>query len=112
MYGLLSSAYNNYRINNATADRERFRAGNVLKNSLSLPAKGALILFEIFITIFSLLALFDIYRVKNLNIGLFIAILIIFFIPVIGDLTAIFIIVYWLISIRPESKLLQGTLNM
>jgi len=109
MYGLLSSAYNSYRINNSTVDRERFRAGKAsMKNNLSWSARGFLIIFEIFLTIIALLALFDTYQVKNWNIGLFVLILILFFIPVVGDLTAIFIIVYWLVSIRPQSQLLSA----
>jgi len=107
MYGLLSSMYNNYRINNATVDREKFRNGKAaIKNALSWPARGVIMFLEIALTVIALLALYDTYRVKNWDTWLLILVLILFFIPCIGDLVAIFIIAYWFVIIRPESRFL------
>lgn len=106
MYGLLSNAYKNYRIENSTANRESFRT----KQSLSWTAKGGILLLELVFTIIVLLVLYDIYLIKHWPTWVLIVFLVLLFIPVIGDIIGILIILYWLleIGIKKQSQILQN----
>ena len=106
MYGLLAKAYNNYRIDNSTANRESFRT----KQSLSWTAKGGILILELVFTVLVLLALYDIYLVRRLPTWLLIVFLVLLFVPVVGDVLGIVIILYWLLELglRKQSQLLGG----
>jgi hypothetical protein len=108
MYGLLSSAYSNYRITNDPASREKFRQAPKawLKHYVSWPTRGALMLVEILLTVLALLALYDTYMVKQWPAWLLVAVLILFFLPLLGDVTALFIIIYWAVEVGGKSELL------
>jgi len=101
-FGLLSAAYNDYRIKQES--KERYKG--MIKHYISWPAKGALAIFEILLTILSILCLYDIYAIKGWNTYILIAILALFFILVLGDVLALSIIVYWVIAIRENSQIL------
>jgi len=105
MYGLLSNAYNNYRIENSTVNRESFRT----RQSLSWTAKGGILILELVFTVIVLLALYDIYTIKQWPSWLFIALVILLFVPVIGDVIGIIIILYWFLElgVKKQSKLLN-----
>lgn len=106
MYGLLSTAYKNYRIENSTSNREAFHA----KQSLSLTAKGGILLLEMAFTVLVLVALYDIYLVKRWPSWLLIILLVLLFIPIIGDVIGIVVILYWMIEtgIGSRSQILKN----
>jgi hypothetical protein len=106
MYGLLSNTYKNYRIENSTSNRESFRS----KQSLSWTGKGGILLLELAFTVLVLLVLYDIYSVKHWPSWLLIVFLVVLFIPVIGDVLGILLILYWLLEIglKRKSEILQN----
>ena len=108
MYGLLSKAYESYRINNTTDAREKFRSTkkSLMKQYMSWPARGAYSILEIALTIIALLALWDCYLVKGWDSWLLVLLLVLFFVPVLGDVLALAIIIYWVLEVRPSSQLL------
>jgi hypothetical protein len=108
VFGLLTSSYDNYRITNDAANRERFRQApkSWLKQYVSWPARGAMMLLEILVTVLALLALYDTYMVKQWPAWLLVAVLILFFLPLLGDVVALFIIIYWAVEVGGKSELL------
>jgi hypothetical protein len=107
MYGLLSSAYNDYRINNSTNSRESFWTKKQMKQYLSWPARGMYSILEIILTVVALLCLWDCYLVQGWDSWLLVLLLVLFFIPYLGDCLALVIVVYWLLEVRPNSEILS-----
>ena len=104
-FGLLSSMYKTYRIDNET--KEGFRSKKAVKNFIGWPSMGAAVILEILLTILAILCLFDIAQTKTLDTWLVVLILVLFFIPYIGDIIALVLIIYWVIEVRPTSTLLK-----
>lgn len=109
-FGLLSNMYSNYRIRNDTSDREQFRQApkGFVKQYMSWPARGGVMLLEISLTVLALLALYDTYLIKSWPTWLLVAILVLFFVPLLGDVLAIFIIIYWAVEVSNKSHLLSS----
>jgi hypothetical protein len=82
--------------------------GAINKNVLSWPARGAFMLFDIILTIAAFLVAIDIFQVKKLEPWILFLIFLLFFVPVVGDILAIVLISYWILSIRPQSKMLDN----
>lgn len=112
MYGYLSQMMNNYKIQDTTDKREQFHGRknsvwkNFVRNYASFPARGTYFILEIVITILALLFLWDCYVVKGWSTWILVFILVLFFIPLIGDVLALSIIIYWLLEVRPNSQLM------
>lgn len=96
MYGLLSKAYNNYRIQNDT--REGYYAGHhgdaVILN-----------LLEAIVTVAILMISFDIFLTEKLQLPYLALILFAFYIPFFGDIVALTILLYWVINVQNRSVL-------
>lgn len=109
MFGLLSKAYNSYLINDDTGSREKYHSvkKSLLKSYLSWPARGVYTILEIALTILALLCLWDCYTVRGWDAWLLVLLLILFFVPLVGDVLAFAIIVYWVVEVRPNSQLLS-----
>lgn len=105
MYGLLSQAYKNYRIKNTT--KEGFWTSHTVKNYMSWPSRGTYYILEILLTILAILCLYDCFIVKGWDAWLLGLLLVLFFVPFIGDVLALAIIIYWITTVRSQSMLLS-----
>jgi hypothetical protein len=106
MFGLLTSTYNNYRINDSTANKEQFNKHSI-GTYKSWPYRGTFNLIEILLTIFSILVLWDCYITKKWDTQTFALLLVLFFVPYIGDILALCIIIIWFIDVRPNSNFIK-----
>ncbi len=108
-FGLLSQAYNGYAISNGTDTREKYRGTkkSLAKHYMSWPMRGAYTILEIALTILALLCLWDCYVVKGWDTWLLVLLLILFFAPLLGDVLALTIIIYWVIEVRRSSVILS-----
>lgn len=91
MYGLLSNMMNNYRISNSTASREQFTKTKKLSNV----GFAMLIMVEFLIMFMAIYAAWNLKLKMNWPSWAFPAVVLALFIPYIGDMLAIFIVVYW-----------------
>ncbi len=60
----------------------------------------------ILLYVFALICLFDIWLVLNLDGWIIATLLILLFIPVVGDVTIVCIIIYWILHVKTKSQLL------
>lgn len=103
MFGSISSA-----LARRQAIKEGYRTkGSINKYVLSWPARGAFMLLDIILTILAFLVAIDIFQVKKMEPWVLVIIFVLFFVPVVGDMLAIVLITYWIVSVRPESKMLD-----
>jgi len=103
MYGLLSSMMSSYRIRNDT--KENYNTKKLINNKSSITA-GQLV--EIIFSIITLLVLVDVWIVRPLNSWILVAILVLFSLPGIGDVTALLLIAYWFSQVRNSSFILAN----
>ena len=104
MFGSIPSA-----LARRQAIKEGYRTkGSINKYVLSWPARGAFILLDMILTIVAFLVAIDIFQVKKLEPWVLVLIFVLFFIPVVGDMLAIVLITYWILYVRPESKMLDN----
>ena len=102
MYGLLSQMMSSYRIRNDT--KEKFRGTKHLINNSNV---NVTTIVELIFSIAAILALMDIWVIKQMDSWLLILFLILYCIPIMGDIVAVIIITYWLVSINNQSVILQ-----
>jgi hypothetical protein len=112
MYGLLSKAYQAYQIKNDTSRENYHGTKNFMKQYMSWPARGAVSIVEIFLTIIALLCLWDCYLAMGWAAWVLVLFLALFFVPVVGDILALTIIAYWVLQVRDHSQILPKLLAM
>ena len=93
MYGLLSKAYDNYRIKQEGYHGRR-------NNDCVF-----VYILEAVFTVFVLLCVFDLYLTKKIDTTYLALLLFAFYIPVIGEFVALAVVVYWVLNIRQSSVL-------
>lgn len=99
MYGLLSKAYDNYRI-----QKESSVEGYHGRNRSDCVMVS---LLEAMLTVVVLLCVFDLYLVQKLDVIYLALILFSFYIPVLGEFIALAVLVYWFLNIRERSILIS-----
>lgn len=97
MYGLLSQSYKNYRIKQ-DENKEGYRGGH--SNACMLVS-----ILEAMFTVIVLLCAFDIFMVEKFEVIYLALLLFSFYIPMIGELIALGVVVYWVVNMRERSVL-------
>jgi hypothetical protein len=106
MYGLLSKSYAAYRINDTTNKHKKEGFWSNAKSHMSWPSRGAYYILEILLTLLSILCLYDCYVIKGWSTWMLILLLLLFFVPFVGDVLALGVIAYWLVECRQQSVVL------
>ena len=114
MYGLLSEAYNQYRIKNGQSPvsiKIKSSKGNIegYDNQKDVSVNYFLVvlyIISLIFTVFMTICLFDSFLVKEWTLSTLSILLFLFFVPVIGDVVSLGVFIYWLAKVSEHSKLL------
>jgi|SRR5579872_3955877 len=103
VFGLTNKSYNQYRIHNNSKEGYVSPKNTV---GLSFTANGLIYILEILLTFIAIIATVDLYLIHRWNIWLSVVFFVLFFIPVLGDVLSVVIIVYWLVRVRNGDSVL------
>lgn len=104
VFSILSKYLNQYKV----ATREKYKGKHEISGKQQFAKLTLFTIFITLLTICSILAAVDIWATKNLSSLYLVLFIIALFIPYVGDVLGIIIIVYWIISISSNSQLIRG----